>query len=386
MRVAHRPGDVTDATMKLLLAPGVGPATLRKLRAHFNDDDRIVGATARELMQIDGIGRQTADALHRAFDEGDPQVERDLMEQHGTAIVLHDDEDYPPLLASIPDPPCALWLRGRMDHRAQPALAIVGSRKCTSYGREQAGRFASLLADCGFCIVSGGAIGIDSEAHRGALRVHGRTVAVMGCGLSRTYPPQNAELFDRIIGEGGALVSEYPMAVEPKAEHFPRRNRIISGLSVGVLVVEAAQRSGALITARKAVEEHGREVMALPGRVDSPASAGCLGAIRDGWAALVTSHADVLAQLESSPHLVRGALEVSVRAGGGDEGDPAGDAMLNEPQRKIVDVLRDAGAILRAEDIARRCGLPMSAVMAELTMLELRGRLRRDHRGVELRR
>jgi len=381
--VPRDPDELSDATLRLLLAPGIGPATLRKLRAHFHDDHRIIDATAGALTQVPGVGRRTAEALRSAIDQGDTQRERELLNAHGAGLILLGDDDYPPLLMTIPDPPGALWVRGSLAQATQPHVAIVGSRKCTSYGREQAGRFASMLAQCGYCIVSGGAMGIDSEAHRGALRVHGTTMAVMGCGLSRAYPPQNAELFERIIAEGGALLSEYPMDAEPKAEHFPRRNRIISGLSVGVLVVEAAQRSGALITARQAAEEHGREVMAVPGRVDSPASAGCLGAIRDGWAALVTGHADVLSQLESSSNLVRGALDAAGRSA--DDADSMDDTMLTDAQRKVLDVLRDAGRGLGIEEIARQCGLPMSALMAEVTMLEMRGRIRRDHRGVELR-
>jgi DNA processing protein len=276
-------------------------------------------------------------------------------------------------------------MRGRLDAKADRlALAIVGSRQCTAYGREQASRFAALMAQCGLTIVSGGARGVDAEAHRGALRTGGRTIAVMACGLARCYPPEHADLFSRIVDGGGALVSEHPMAVEPRDRHFPARNRIISGLSLGVLVIEAALRSGALITARAAADDHGREVMALPGRVDSPASAGCLKAIREGWAALVVDHADVLQQLDASSQLVRGAL-----AAGG-HGDAATsstlfDGNLSDGQRAIVEVLASADQPLVVDVLAARTQLPLSQIMTDLTLLQIRGRVRKDHRGVQLR-
>jgi len=277
------PQDVADATLRLVLASGIGPSTWRRLREHFVDDARIAKASVHELADIEGIGGKTADALRRNIDQTDPDTERNAMSRRDVSLILAGDEDYPALLATIPDPPKALWMRGRLQPDDRLALAMVGSRRCSSYGREQAGRFAALLAEAGLTIVSGGARGIDGEAHRGALRANGRTIAVLGCGLLHDYPPEHEGLFNEIVEKGGALLSEYPMHTKPRGEHFPRRNRIISGLTLGTLVIEAAgTRSGALITARKAAEEHGREVMAVPGRVDSPASAGCLHAIREG--------------------------------------------------------------------------------------------------------
>lgn len=371
--------------MQLLLAEGLGPITLRKLRAHFdNNDETIVNAKAGVLDQVEGIGQNLAMSLRRAIEAADVDGERKAMRERGVSLLLLDDADYPPLLKSISDAPSALWMRGSLDaSRDRLGVAIVGSRKCSAYGREQAARFATLLSQSGLTIISGGALGIDGEAHRATLRVGGRTIVVNGCGLATHYPPEHAELFDRIACSGsGALLSEFPMNTPPIAGNFPRRNRVISGLSLGVVVIEAAMRSGALITARVAAGEHNREAMALPGRVDSPASAGCLKAIREGWAALVTSHADVLEQLDASDHLLRGAVEAA-----GVEGAKSAatlfDGNLTPGQQAIVDSLHAAsdGETLLAEQIAARTQLPLPQIMADLTLLQIRGRVTKDWNG-----
>jgi DNA processing protein len=378
----HLADNVSDATLRLLLADGLGPVTLRKLRERFaGDDARIAQATIGELDEIEGIGRELATSLRRAIDTAEVDRERMAMRERDARLILLEDADYPALLKTIADPPAALWVRGTLDAGDRLALAIVGSRKCTAYGREQAGRFSALLAQAGLTIVSGGALGIDGEAHRAALRVGGRTIVVAGCGLSTHYPPDHQELFERIVAEGrGALVSEFPMHTPPAAGNFPRRNRIISGMSVGVFVVEAAQRSGALITARLAAEEHHREVMALPGRVDSPASAGCLKAIREGWAALVTSHADVLQQLDASDQIVRGALEASGMDGAA-KASTLFDGNLTPGQKSIVEAIGDGQDSVLVEHIAARTQLPLSQIMADLTLLQIRGRVTRGIDG-----
>jgi DNA processing protein len=381
--MARDPQDVPDATLRLLATAGLGPAMLQRVRSAFGTDAAAASATADQLARIDGIGRTTAASLRAALDAADPDGERAAMAARDVRLVLRGDDDYPVLLEPIPETPPALWVRGALTVADRLAVAVVGSRRCTAYGREQAGRLAALLAECGLTIVSGGAVGIDGEAHRGALRAGGRTIAVMGCGLACCYPPQHADLFDRIVQAGGALVSDYPMRTEPRPGHFPRRNRIISGLSLGVLVVEAARRSGALITARQAAEAQGREVMAVPGRVDSPASAGCLQAIRDGWAALVTSHADVLGQLDSASHLVRGALEAAGHTGA-TTAATLFDGKLTEAQRAIVGALEAESGPLLVDQIAARTRLPVSRVLADLTLLQIRGRVRREGDGVRL--
>ncbi len=372
--------DIPDSTLRLLLAEGLGPITMLKLRERFGSDDRIVGASIRELDDIEGIGIESARQLRAAIDGSDPEKERAAMNEAGVSLIVHGDPDYPALLASIADPPLALWIRGEIKTEDRLAIALVGSRKCSAYGREQAGRFAALLAQAGLTIVSGGAAGIDAEAHRGALRVNGRTIVVMGCGLGTCYPTEHKELFDRVVESGGAVVTEYAMGVPPLATNFPRRNRIISGLSLGVLVIEAATRSGALITARLAAEEHHREVMALPGRVDSPSSAGCLRAIKEGWAALVVDHADVLNQLDAASHLMRGALEDAGHAGA-KAAATLFDGNLTDGQQKIVSALVEANDALLIDHIAARTGLPLSQIVADLTLLQIRGRVKKDWNG-----
>lgn len=382
--MARTQQQLDDATLRVLLAPGIGPVLHQRLHEAFGSAQAIVEAPISRFTTVEGIGRDSAEAIRRALDAAEVEREREEIEQAGAKVILKTDDDYPSMLASIPGAPPALWVRGELREEDRLSIAIVGSRQCTAYGREQAGRFASLLAQSGLTIVSGGAAGVDGEAHRGAMRVRGRTIAVLGCGLSRAFPPEHAPLFDRIASEGGAVVSEHPMRVEPLAKNFPRRNRIISGLSLGVLVIEAAQRSGALITARLAAEEHGREVMALPGRVDSPASVGCLRLIRDGGAALVVDHADVLAQLDAANHAVRGALE----AAGHDRATTAPslfDGNLTDGQRAIVEALAEEDRLL-PDQIAARTQLPMSQLMADLTLLQIRGRVDRSHLGVKLKR
>ena len=377
--------DIPDATLRLLLAPRAGAVLIGRLRAYFGSDEAIVAASAARLAEVRGLAAGSAGALRQAIADAEPARERQRITAGRARLIVRGDDDYPALLESIPDPPAALWIRGRLDDSDLLSVAVVGARRCTAYGREQAGRLSSLLGESGLTIVSGGAVGIDGEAHRGALRVGARTIAVFGCGLGVAYPPEHRELFERIVDVGGALLSEYPMSMAPLAANFPHRNRIISGLSVGVLVIEAARRSGALITARRAAEEHGREVMALPGRVDSPASAGCLMAIREGWAALITNHADVLCQLDASSQLVRGALEAAGHSGATHTATLF-DKNLTDAQQAMVETLRDAQGPLSVDRLATACELPLSRVLADLTLLEIRGRVRQGRDGVCLHR
>ncbi|MHC4991854.1 MAG: DNA-processing protein DprA [Planctomycetota bacterium] len=362
---------------------------MRRLRAALGGDDRIVEASAATIVSTAGIGRAAAEAIRRAVDEADPTAEREAMHTVGASMVLAGDADYPPLLAAVDDAPMALWSRGRLEPVAAPTLAIVGSRRCSPYGRDLAGRMGSRLASAGLAIISGGAIGIDGEAHRGALRAGGRTIAVLGCGLGRCYPARHQRLFEQIVAEGGAVISELPVGAPPRAHNFPRRNRIISGLSLGVLVIDAGRGSGALITARLAAEDHGREVMVVPGRADTPTALGGLEAVRDGWAAIVVDHEDVLRQLgSSSRHLIRGALDAARSAGALDPVDacpPAPFELRDATASVVVAVLREARMALSIDQIAERGRLPIASLLAALTMLEISGSVQRRASLVQLR-
>jgi len=377
--------DISDATLRLLLVKGLGPRTLRRLVESFGTHEAIVAASAEALASALKMKLASAKAMKQSMLEADTASERELIAQHGVSLVTAEDDTYPALLRDTDDAPLALWVRGQLLREDSTSVAIVGSRQCTPYGREQAARFATLLSQSGLTIVSGGALGIDGEAHRGALRAKGRTIAVLACGLCTSYPPEHGPLFDQIVASGGAIVSEMPMQTAPRATLFPRRNRIISGMSLGVLVIEAAQRSGALITARMANDEHGREVMALPGRVDSPASAGCNSAIRDGWAAVVLDHADVIRQLDGSGHQLRKTVRTA-RAGDQElrGGATLFDQKLSDGQRAIVSVLRDAGEPVLVDIVAARTQLPIAQIMADLTLLQIRGMIGKDRKGFHL--
>jgi len=360
---------VTEARVRLAMVSGLGPKLTRRLEEAFDSPIDICDASIRELQQVEGIGRKKADLIRRGLDEADLEHELHLIESQNVKLIAYEDDDYPALLRHIIDPPPLLYVRGELERRDGLALAIVGSRKCTHYGREQADRMASLCSQAGLTIVSGGAAGIDTAAHRAALRVKGRTIVVLGCGLGQCYPPENKQLFGQVARGGGAVISELPMTTPPMAENFPARNRIISGLSLGVLVVEASRRSGASITARLAAEEHHREVMALPGRVDSPASEGCHRMIRESWATLVTGPADVLDCLGEAGQTLKAAL---------DETDNA-DA---EPDTQDVSNLEgDAARIYQAvprepisiDGLCAETGLAVATIQSHLMRMQLSG-------------
>jgi DNA processing protein len=266
--------------LKLIRAEGVGPTLFRRLVDYFGDIERILGASVSELTKVEGIGNKTAESIARTRNAFDAEQELGLADKLGVWVIHLHDERYPPALKAVYDPPPVLYVKGSLTRADNLAMAIVGSRRCTHYGTEQANRFSHLLASAGFSIVSGLARGIDTAAHRGALSAQGRTIAVQGCGLANIFPPENKALFEQIT-ENGAVISELPLGYEPLAENFPGRNRIIAGLSMGVLVVEATYRSGALISAQAALENN-REVMAVPGRVDAPTSAGCHKLLKQG--------------------------------------------------------------------------------------------------------
>jgi DNA processing protein len=293
MRKAENSADI-EKWLCLLNAHGVGPVVFGRLLKAFGSVDRILGSSVRQLMSVEGVGSVKAEQIARERNKFDAVSELEQAAKAGVWLVHLADARYPGVLKQIYDPPPVLYVKGTLGVESNLGVAIVGCRRCSHYGMEQAGRFGHLLAAAGFTIVSGGARGIDSAAHQGALAAKGRTIAVMGCGLSNVYPPENKKLFE-MISEDGACISELPMSYEPLAENFPARNRIIAGLSLGTIVVEASLRSGALITARVALD-YNREVLAIPGRVDSPVSKGPHKLLREG-ARLVESIDDVVEAL-----------------------------------------------------------------------------------------
>jgi DNA processing protein len=377
-----------DALLTLNLTPGFGPVLTSRALDLLGSAQAVLSASPASLEQIPGVGREKSTALRRALDaHGDGKIlarEKECMAQFDAHALFKGQPDYPRLLAMIPDPPPVLYVRGKLVEQDSIALGVVGSRKCTAYGREQADRLSAWCAQAGLTIVSGGAYGIDTAAHRAALRVKGRTVIVLGSGLARPYPDENVELFEQAVRQSSAVVSEHPMLTSPRAEFFPRRNRIISGLSLGVLVIEAALRSGALITARLAVDDHNREVMALPGRVDSHASAGCHKILRENWAKLITSGPDILECLSETGVMLQRTLPASLAetepasASAGAKPAAAGtlfEQNLSDSQRQILEALDQPREV---DELAARTSLPVAKLQADLTMLQLRSLIARQ--------
>ena len=363
MSIAQLDRDLKDY-LALVLTTGVGPITLAALLERFDSATAVLTAAPNDLAEVPGVGVALARRIRsQEFRERAEQVV-ELCERDSVAILRPCSPQFPPLLRQIPDPPSILYVRGELRPADQLALAIVGTRGATNYGRVQAERFARLLTRAGLTIVSGLARGIDAAAHRGALDAQGRTVAVLSSGVHDIYPPQHAELAEQII-TSGALISEMPPLTKPKKGMFPQRNRLISGMALGTLVIEAAERSGALITARLAGEQ-GREVFALPGMVTSPAARGCHALIRDG-ACLVQDPEDVLDQLGPLFQSVEITPDLSVR-------HPA-QLQLNEQEAAVLKAIQ-----LEPTDINQVVtvsGLPVSRVLSTLSVLEMRRLIRR---------
>jgi DNA processing protein len=352
------------AKLRLSMVEGVGPRLTQQLLEHFGDEQAIFQAGDDELRSVPGIGPKTARAIGLAR-EFDVATELRTCAKFGVTLVPRGGEGYPRSLVEIPDPPPLLYVKGRFDPRDGCAVAIVGSRHATEYGAKVAGDLAGGLARAGVTVVSGLARGIDGVAHRAALDAGGRTIGVLGSGLGRIYPPEHVELGEE-VARNGALVSELPVLTDPAAGTFPQRNRIISGISVGVVVVEAAFRSGALITARHAMEQ-GRDVFAVPGRIDSRMSHGCHQLIRDG-AKLVETVDDILEELGPLVQSAPQAEGPSVRK-------PA-ELLLNENEKRVLSTVGETGPTAIDEVIARS-ELPTSQVLTILSVLEMRRLVRR---------
>jgi DNA processing protein len=326
-----------------------------------------------ELITIPYLGEKTALQLVASLKSNDVDEELELMMRHGVELIQLGNPAYPAALAAISAPPKFLYLRGRLDPQDANAVAIVGSRSCTSYGRRVAERLAQDFVRAGFTVISGLARGIDGAAHRGALDAKGRTIAVLAGGLSKIYPPEHAALADEIVAAGGALISETPMRMEPMAGMFPARNRIISGLSRGVVVVEAAEKSGALITASHAADQ-GREVFAIPGQADSSASAGTLQLLRKG--ARLARHArDVLDDLRGiAPLVEQPTLFDEPPTAPAAAAPPAAPPNLDPLQQAIWDCLSEPRTV---DELCRQVQKSSGAMAGVLMTLELRKVIRR---------
>lgn len=349
-----------QAFLVLNALPHIGPVTLNRLLREFDGDPcRILGAEPRVLESCKGVGPKISSTLRRWPSLFDLPREEERLASSGAGFVTGDDAVYPPLLREIHDPPIGLYRIGTYAFD-RPSIAIVGSRRTTLYGQTVAHSLGAELARLGFCVVSGLARGVDTAAHEGALSAGGATVAVLGNGLDIVYPPENLDLYRR-IGATGAVVSEFPFGRRADKSSFAMRNRIVSGISKGVIVVESDVDGGSMITARFAGEQ-GRAIFAVPGRIDQPGSRGCHQLIRDG-ATLVTGVHDVLEELNYLVELMPAASSTS------DAAAPVPD--LPDDERTIFECLA-GGEILSPDTIAERLGLSSSSVAATLMLLELK--------------
>jgi DNA processing protein len=351
-------------SVRLSMVSGVGPLLRKALLERFGSAAAVLAATKGELQGVDGIGPKISACILAAHEEVDAEAELQLAAEHGIDVLTEDCGDYPRLLRQIHDPPGVLFRRGKPEPQDEMAVAIVGTRHASRYGIAQAERLAGSLARTGFTVVSGLARGIDAAAHRGALAAGGRTIAVLGSGLLEMYPPEHDKLAEEVAGSG-YILSESPPRMIPLSGAFPQRNRIISGLSVGTIVVEAALRSGALITARHAYEQ-GREVFAVPGPIDSRMSHGCHALIKDG-AKLVESIDDVLAEL--------GPLAENIRRDDGTTISSPAELLLNEIEQQVLAVID--GSPISVDAVALSSGLPIHRVLSTISVLEMRRLVRR---------
>jgi DNA processing protein len=348
----------------LSMVSGVGPLAMQRLLAHFSSPAAVLAASPDELQCVPGIGTTLAKRITKAHDEINVDEQLRIAAEHNIDILTPADPRYPKLLSELPDPPAVLFARGEMKSIDGLAVAIVGTRHASRYGLKQAELLAASLARAGFTVVSGMARGIDTAAHRGVLTAGGRTIAVLASGVLAPYPPENAKLAEQ-IAEQGSVVSEAPPTMPPISGMFPQRNRIISGLTLGTIVVEASDRSGALITARHAGEQN-RQVFAVPGQIDSRLSVGPHRLIRDG-AKLVTCIDDVLEEL--------GPLATEARRDDGTTVRAPVEVSLNEIETQVLQAIEPRGSLI--DEVTDAAGIPVQRVLATVSVLEMRGLVRK---------
>jgi DNA processing protein len=361
-----------EALVALNLVPEMGPIAWRKLLGVFGSAAAVLAATEDDLRDRAGFGAQRAAALAEAMRGADPTRELSLAAKTGIKIIAKCDPEYPSILKKIADPPLVLYCFGDLDAFTVPAAAIVGTRIPTVYGSETAHRFAYAVAAAGYCVVSGMARGIDTSSHKGALDAKGRTIGVLGGAIDCFYPSENRELGRTVAKSRGLIVSEFPLGRKPDRTTFPMRNRIISGLSRLTLVVEAAAKSGSLITAGQAMEQ-GRTVMAIPGRIDVPSSLGCNLLIKDG-AAMALSPNDLLDEMDSLGLQTDNAVQAATAT------QRAARATQSPPQKPFVPLTDEENRIYEAigaeetliDEVIRHSGVDAGRANALLLSLQLK--------------
>jgi len=361
MKLFNTAMDSREALIALNMVEGVGPVRARALLEHFGDAPKILAATKHELLRVRNIGDDTAEKISAWEKSVDLAGELKRIADFGCHVLISTDEQYPPSLREIYDPPLVLYVKGELTAKDRNAVAMVGSRMTTHYGIETARKLAYQLAYTGVTVVSGGARGIDTAAHQGALSGKGRTIAVLGTGINLVFPVENAELFERIAANG-AIITQFPFNRPADKQSFPIRNRIVAGMTLGTVVVEANLSSGALITANFATE-YGRQIFAVPGRIDSPRSKGCHDLIKKG-AKLCEGVEDILSEFEY-------LFPASNKPASASETGVLPALELSENERKIFDAVPadDESSI---DEIIRASGLPSSAVSVGLFGLEMK--------------
>jgi DNA processing protein len=331
---------------------------LRKLLEVFREPQQVLVAKRSELRKVEGIGNEVADQISTWESTVDLAAELKRVRDFGATVITQESPSYPRPLREIHAPPIVLYVWGELQERDHHAIGVIGARRTTHYGMESAKKLSYQLAYAGLTVISGLARGIDTAAHQGALAAKGRTVAVIGAGLAKLYPPENAVLAEKIRSGNGAIVSEFSMAVEPDRQTFPMRNRIISGWSHGILVVEAGLNSGALITSAQALEQ-GRSVYAVPGHINAPSAMGSNRLIQQG-AKLVMDASDILDDLQILLPDTKPSPEAAVR-----QLPP-----LSEEERRVYDAIEQTETPI--DDIAAKSELPTSMVSSILLQLELK--------------
>jgi DNA processing protein len=350
--------NATEACIALNMLPTVGPVRLRKLLEVFRQPQQVLVAKRSELRKAEGIGNEVADQISTWESTVDLAAELKRVREFGATVITQESPSYPRSLREIHAPPIVLYVWGELQERDHHAIGVIGARRTTHYGMESAKKLSYQLAYAGLTVISGLARGIDTAAHQGALAAKGRTVAVIGAGLAKLYPPENAGLAEKIRSGNGAVVSEFSMEVEPDRQTFPMRNRIISGWSHGILVVEAGLNSGALITSTQALEQ-GRSVYAVPGHINAPSAMGSNRLIQQG-AKLVMDASDILDDLQILLPDTKPSPEAAAR--------PL--PPLSEEERRVYDAIEQTETPI--DDIAAKSELPTSMVSSILLQLELK--------------